>query len=484
MSFCSFADGSAMFDSTPVENLFLLEYLPAAPEGFLRVYLYARMLALHPELGGDLAGLARTLRMEEEAVYDAFRYWEQQGLARRLTDNPPTYELLPVRSDGLSLNPMERDYYEYRDFNAALQAFFRKRLLQPHEYRMANDWLNVYGLEQDAVLKMVEREIARSRSKDPDPGRLFKRLDGIARAWADRGVRTAEDVERAAAEDDGLSQTAQAVLKRFALRRQPTVDELECVKRWMGEWGYTEAEILEACGETTKSRQPSFAYLEAILRSRREADPGLRDGLVAALRELDAPNAQPTPDLMKRYAALRAAGFEDATIRLAAVQNHRKRKHQFEDLEWMLAKWGEQGLYTAEAAEAYLAEMEQWRARMRGILERCGLERKPNLNDLSLYEKWRAVHPDDVIDYAADCARGMQLPVKYMDKLLTAWQEAGANTVEAARAQHEAARDNRMNGGTAKANPALDYEQRDYREEDYGDDFFVDLSQYGKGDKA
>ena len=101
MAFFSFAEGSAMFDSTPIENMFLLEYLSSAPETCLRVYLYARMLALHPELGGDMAETARFLRLDEDAVYKALEYWERQGLARRLTDHPPTYELLPVRGDGM-----------------------------------------------------------------------------------------------------------------------------------------------------------------------------------------------------------------------------------------------------------------------------------------------------------------------------------------------------------------------------------------------
>ena len=89
MAFLNFAEGAAMFDSTPIENLFLMEYLSTAPEACLRVYLYARMLALHPELGGDMAETARFLRMEEQTVYDAFAYWERQGLARRLPTSPP-----------------------------------------------------------------------------------------------------------------------------------------------------------------------------------------------------------------------------------------------------------------------------------------------------------------------------------------------------------------------------------------------------------
>ena len=274
MSTFSFAEGAAMFDSTPIENLFLMEYLPIAPEVNLRVYLYARMLALHPELGGDTRELARALRIDEDAVYGAFAYWEQQGLARRLTDRPPTYELISPRAEGaFAANPMERDYYAYRDFNASLQALFGAKVIDSHEYRVANDWLNVLGYDQAAALRLAEYGIATSRSKEPGPVGVFKRMDKLAAAWADRGCRTLEDVERAIAERDGVNAVAQAVLKRFNLRRAPSLDELECVKRWTGEWGYTEQQIVEACEETTKARTPTFAYLDKILKNRLKPSP-------------------------------------------------------------------------------------------------------------------------------------------------------------------------------------------------------------------
>ena len=486
MAFFSFAEGSAMFDSTPIENMFLLEYLPIAPEGYLRVYLYARMLALHPELGGDMAEVASALRLEEDAVYAAFTYWEQQGLVRRLTDRPPTYELLPVRAEGTTAsNPMERDYYAYRDFNASLQALFGAKVIESHEYRLANDWLNVLGYDQDAVLKLVEYGIRTSRSRTPSPVSVFKRVDKLAAAWADRGCRTAEDVERAIAREEGVTPVARAVCKRFALRREPTLDELDCVKRWVEEWHFTEEQIIEACEQTTKSRAPSFAYLDAILKSRREDHGGaLREELSAALKELDAMQSQPTPDLLRSYAALREAGFEAETVRLAAIQCRRKKKTRFEDVEWMLNRWGEMGLFTHEAAEAYLNDMNAKAARVRRLLETCGLERRPKLDEIQLYALWREHHGEDVIDYAAECARGMQVPMKYMDKLLEDWRANGIDTVEAARERHEASRAVKSQGGPAgvpRTNPALDYQQREYSEEDFGEDFYIDLDKYGEG---
>lgn len=472
MPFCSFAEGAGIYDATPIENMFLLEYLPTAPEGFLRVYLYARMLSLHPELGEGLEDMARALNMDADAVLNAMAYWERQGLARRLSDRPPAYAMLPMRSVGETADPMEGDYYAYRDFNANLQALFGADcLLHPKQYEMANDWLNLLGFTQEAVLKMVEARLKRSRARKPDPDRIFAQLDRQAQKWSERGVRTAEDVGRAMAEDEGVEKAASAALRQLGLRRSATPEELKLAEKWLGEWGLTQAEIVDACAETTKSRTPTLAYLDKVLESRRKGDAAQFDGLRDALRELDIRDA-PTPDQRVWYAARLAEGFEPETIRLAAVQCARKRRMRFEDLCWMVGKWAEQRLFRREAAEAYVRERGRIAAEVRALLERCGLERRPQLGDLELYERWRESAPVELIEYAAECARGTQVPMRYVDRLLGAWRQAGIATVDAARAdraRHAAA----PAGSAASPNPAP-YQQRAHNDSDY-DGLFIDL---------
>lgn len=128
MAFLSFDRGAAMYDATPIENMFLLEYLPSAQDDCLRVYLYARMACAHPELGGGVADIARALRLSEEAVEDALRFWEREGLVKRLSDRPPTYALSPMRAGGRGTD-MDQQYYQFRDFNASLQRLFGEVIL-------------------------------------------------------------------------------------------------------------------------------------------------------------------------------------------------------------------------------------------------------------------------------------------------------------------------------------------------------------------
>ena len=83
MAFCAFDDSAALFDSTPVENMFITEYMLRAPGDFVKVYLYALMLCYHPSPRMSLSAMAKDLDMQEEDVERAFKYWARDGLHAR-----------------------------------------------------------------------------------------------------------------------------------------------------------------------------------------------------------------------------------------------------------------------------------------------------------------------------------------------------------------------------------------------------------------
>ena len=475
MSFCSFSRDAAMFDVTPVENMFLLEYLPSAPEGFLRVYLYARMLCAHPELGGEIADMAKALRMEEDAVLNAFAYWEQQGLVEKLSDRPASYAMLPLRGGVAVREEADRDYYKYREFNSSLQEMFgSSELLEPRQYKLANDWLNVLGYTQEAALRILEYELCLPGGRKP--ASVFKRADKRAIEWAERGIHTLEEVEQAIAYDDKVYEMASTVLRQLSIKRSATANELDCVRRWIDEWHLTTEDVLAACAQTTKARAPSIAYLDAILKSRVESGPEENfDALKLILKELGAANAMPTPEQSKAYAAFMEQGFAPETVRLAAVQCAKKNKTRFEDLEWMLRSWGEAGVRTRDEAEHYIADMQRSTAEVLELFALAGLSRRPGMNDLELYAGWKRAYAPEMIRCAAELARGTRVPVKYMDKLLANWAKAGIATPEAARqVAAQIARDAisaRQGGASRRSN----YQGHEYTDKDFGKDFFYDL---------
>lgn len=487
MSFCSFAENAGMYDVTPIENMFLLEYLPVATGPQLRVYLYARMVCLHPELGDSLEEMAKALHMDVDAVCAAMDFWERHGLAMRMSDRPPTYAIIPMRSGAAVTNPLESAYYEFQELHGKLRALFPESELHAKQFVMVEDWIKVLRFDEAAVVRLVQAMVERSRSKKLDPYRIFAKANENAIRWSQKYSGKAiplDLVELELVNDDRVKKTTSAVMKQLGMdNRKASIDEIKLVDRWLNEWNFAHDEIIAACAETTKSRTPTLAYLNSVLESRRRGEDEMFGSLKVVLRELGA-NDTPTPAQIESYGRMLALGFEAETIRLAAVQCSRRRSHRFEDLEWMVKQWADMSLLRRDAAEAYIQRMARMTEEIRGLLEKCGSNRNPVKSDVAYYERWQESFSAELIAYAAECARGMQIPMRYMDTLLSAWQKAGVTTVDDARAQHEAHRGQKPAGNSgAVANPALNYEQRSSTETNYGSTVIDLLKEYG-GDQA
>ena len=470
MAFCSFSRESALFDSTPIENMFLVEYLPQAPDDCLRVYLYARMLCCHPEMGGEIADIAKALHLDEDEVLDAFRFWEQQGLVQRMSDRPPTYSFRSLNGGVIARE--NDDVRRHLDYNSAVLKALDVTSIGSKQTRMLYDWLDVLGYSQEAALKILEHE--KKVSSQYSVNTIIKRADARAMEWAERGIHSLEDVEKAISYDDQVYTMAYTVLRQLGLSRKPSVDELNCVRRWVSEWKLSQQDVIDACAQTTKSRNPSIAYLDAILKDRVDGGSRNFESLKGILLELGAGSAAPTPDQLRRYQALLDRGFEEETLMMAAVQCASKGWHTLEKLEWMLQEWGESGVRSRAQAEAYLSNMQRMRDELRALYKNAGLVRNVYAGDIRLYEVWKKKYRPEMILCAAQCSLSAREPTKYMNKLLNEWENAGIATPDAARAQHKAYQ---AGARPASAPQHMNYQQRPDTDQTYGKDSYSDPTQ-------
>lgn len=483
MAFGKFADGASMFSTTPVENLFMMEFMPNAPGDFVRVYLYGLMQCYHPGLSEGVEGVAKALNMEPEAVLNACRYWEREGLIVRQSDNPPTF-IFHSCQDALNARPqIEKDYYENRDFTASLQNLFgAEMLLHPKEYTMASDWVEVMKLPQAVVLSMVQHELERSPKKRTLQT-IFKRLDKMAIELADRNIRTVADAEAYFNRDEAAEKCARAVLDMFNFRRAPSKPEAVLAAKWLNEWHFDQEAVLEACAKTVNSGNPSFAYLDAILDKLRASDgaftdaEGLRERAKAdsedfqrlkrILQELGQRNPTPTPQDRERFEAIMQGGFEYDVV-LAAARTGGKRS--MEELEKMLFKWAEQGLFTMEAYEQFRQKRAMMDQAVMQLFERAGVDRRPRQADRALMEKWMAEHSMQMILLAGEQSMGTDTPMRYIDSILARWKRDGITTPEAAQAARPATAGSRADAPREAGN----FAQREYSKEDYAR-VFTDL---------
>lgn len=266
MKFTSEPIGTGYLLDTPVENIFINEYMPAAPEGYVKVYLLARM---YMNTGEEMepADLARTLTLSEEDVEKALLYWVKQGLIRR---DPEGIHFVSLK---------EQLYGRHRSKKRASSR--GKELLDNHHLKHLMDELQrlLGGLPSgsdvnevatwvdelkatDAVILGAARYCAKRGKK------RLRYIGSVIRDWTGRGMATEEDVEKHLADADQQYYVFRRVMQALGFNRNATEEERRIISGWVDELGCSMDEILEACRKTSGISNPNINYINAILCSR------------------------------------------------------------------------------------------------------------------------------------------------------------------------------------------------------------------------
>lgn len=490
MALSAFSKNFAMYDVTPVENLFLLEYMPYAPGDYVRVYLYGLMQCHHPDPSVTLEGMARALSLKVDEVMDAFRYWEQKGLIIGVSDSPPSFEYVNVRTALLDGQGADHDgAYQYRDFINQLQQTLG--ILHPQQLSAAMEWVEDLRLPCEVVLTMVREKSAqlkRQSGKKRSTGYLFKVFGQMALDWAQRDIRTVEAAERELSRGTAEYRLASHVCDYLNLRRAPTEAEVQLTKKWLEEWSLSEKAVDRALKETTASASPSFAYVDGILSRLRDApenaaerldeDRALYESTRQLLAELGASARTPGAAQLESVRMWLDEGFEQSALMLAAAHCRDKNRNTFSDLGAELGRWRRLGVTTLAAAGEYKKARALLREQTGQVFSRAGIDRRPTEADMDQMKEWLKTAPFEVILYAAGLANGLTLPTRSIAKNLAAWARLGVRDVSAAQAEYEArsASGPRKAARPAPANARPDEPQSQPRyENSFFDDFFEDL---------
>lgn len=481
MGLFSFDEKYPFFDVTPVDNLFIQEYLPAAKGEYVKVYLYGLMHTYHPQNDMSLSAFARELNLPDVEVENAFRYWERRGLVQKTADNPPAYRYLSAKQVLLTGKTVVDENYE--SFSLKLNALFgAARKLHGGETQLAFEWVEELHLPQDVVLALVAHLI-QTRGKQFS----FQAAQRQALELAAENVLTQEDALIVLSRKKAVYEGTKKVLRRMGKRRAPSEDEEELYQRWLNEYGFTEEAILEACRETVKG-DPTFAYLDGILRGVKsrmggEKLPNTRRRMEAAL-DSDKERGQPLRELY-RALGLRAAPVTDGTIALYEQMNGiaphavillaagecARTGGKLDDVMQLITSWKNKGLDTEEKVRDYIALFNSQNAFLQDLYTLWGKRTRPTASDRAALTRWTKDYgfSQDAVCLAAPYAEHTDRPVAYMETILKSLYEKGATSPESIQAEMSAFRKRQKEQSPQKTNKTVahqGYGQRDYSGED------------------
>ena len=412
MAMFSFDEQAALFDVTPLPNQFILNYLPEASGDAVRVYLFGLVACYHHEAISDLQQMARELNMTEDDIRAAYRYWERKGLVQRVADNPPQYRYQNIYQVMMTGAQAQIDP-AYEQFAEAIYGVFdNDRRLHGKDVSQCYEWVEQMHLPPDVVIAMM-RHMVQKHGKNVS----MKKAEQMAMRLADEKVHTVEEA--------------------------------------LVDWQFTPDAILRAVDETIKSSNPSFAYLDGILKrlheqgnvrteqdvsgdiegSRKENEPIKQ--FLRALGNYSITINDTTKATYKSFQTM----YPDPVILLAAQQCAKWGMTTLQDVMQTLMAWQNRSLRTLPEIDAYMRQIDEQNEFLIVLYQAMQLDEKtkPNAADRALVKQWTEEwrFAQMFVLGCAPWAAGKKSPMAYLNKMLKVFREKGITTMEAAKAERE-----------------------------------------------
>lgn len=472
MALCSFEGDASLFASTPVENLFLQEFMLAAPGDYVKVYLYGLMQAHYPALGEkDLNRFAASLGLERGELGKALDYWQKRGLLQREADQDLRFVNVRSAAFGNRVAANEDGLYEFAAFSNRLEelALESGRPWKKREPGALFDLLED-GFEEEAVFLLL-RDALKRHGKNMTSARL----NALMQEWRQKNLRSP-----ASAREEILGATlrtspANGVLVKLGItQRKVSEAEHREYEKWTGEWGFDDEAIFAVLRDLTGVQSPNFNYLNKVLDSmRRKGQTGVHD--IRAQKERQKKEDQKIREFAYKLGAngrvsdswrnsyhrwTKEYGLTDELLLALAEDLNAGGIHTFKEAEDHVTEAARQGLQGAEG----LKKRQELEGLARRLHERMGIRGKLTAKEVENVSKWLADLPEEVLLYGAECAADAGKPLGYLTRALGEWQRAGVRDVKGAEAEQKR---NQTQYGKGKGKPAATtFEgQRQYGEE-------------------
>lgn len=214
--------------TTPIENIFINNFLQIADGDYVKVYLYAFKSAYEGREDGMLSEdvLAEHLGLDESKVVEAFEFWQEQGLVSiDEIDNEKTYSFISVRELFLGFQEPAESSAEVTLSNDDDISMTNKEMfdgiekilettLLPNEIERILDFRAEFKLNRDLVVHGF------THSEKVAGKRNVNYVLGVLRNWALDGIFTMQDLEESEAKHEKNKTAKKSIRPKTAKKKR------------------------------------------------------------------------------------------------------------------------------------------------------------------------------------------------------------------------------------------------------------------------
>ncbi len=355
---CRFSPEGERRELTPVDNLFITEFLPEADGQDVSVYLYGLMQCYHLSMRDK--SISEALFLPEARVQRAFVYWQSKGLVNIISENPLTVEYNTATVEEASTATQNK----HSQFLTALNGLTAPRQFTSRELKYVFDFIDSYGMEEGAVLELISYCLQLR-----DKRASIQYINTVAIQWCESNILTAEQARQFISDYTERKHGATEILRRWSKRRRPTQDEMELYDHWVNDWGFDKEAILAVCPQLVEVGTPTFAILNDRLEALYHQNKTKREDILEGDRSFDADKEftrlvfsrlgkvePPTRSNIAQIGMfLHNKGLPEQVILLAADSCIRAER-PLGYLKTILKDWSDKGINTVPLAEKALVE--------------------------------------------------------------------------------------------------------------------------------
>lgn len=271
---------------TPIENIFINDYMPMANGTYVKVYLLGFKYAHDKDekIDVDNRTISKHLDIPLEDVLRAWDFWEEKGIIEKQNkEDKINYNVRFLNLKQLYIKnnvgffaqkqePKKETRYGEKDLIEANQMpiinemfnsidYIMRRQTSPSEKKIILEWIHDFNMNPDVIEKAFFYAVEQKGI------RKINYVEGIIRNWYDAGLTNMDAVLEYFKEADEHFYRYQKVMKSLGLHNRPIKkDEKKMINRWFDEYKFPIEIVLLGC-DTDKNPKPSVAYVNGTLSS-------------------------------------------------------------------------------------------------------------------------------------------------------------------------------------------------------------------------
>lgn len=441
MSFCKFSPSQTANNKTMVDNTFINEYLPSAPDMCVKVYLLGlSMCGVADNPNNTLEYFAKTLKISEDDVISVFKYWEDLGLVQILNISPIEVRYLPVISNAKNIKKYQVD--KYASFNITAQELFNTRLIMPNEFAEFYNLIEHFHMTEDALLAIIKFCVD-NKGFAISPNYAIV----VAKNWLKEGIHTLDEVNAHIAELGFVDDNMRLILTAMGSKRKPQLEDAELLKTWLNDYGF-ELNVIVFVAKMLKNKKLRMdinilndyltRYYEMKLMAIQEIEnfEAERENMTQIAKTVNQKLGLRYDDLtneIEKYVVnWLNFGFDKVTLAAIANNCHGTTIKTLEQFNGIINKLFKLGVTSLAGYNKYLADSLSTDNLIAEVLSSLGLNRNVNNADRALYSTWADSWnmPHNVILHGASLSAGKGNAMAYLNKILSNWNGQGLKTLD------------------------------------------------------